>query len=554
MALHFTKGTARGAALFLFASFFLTACGPREEAISTAAAATPPAATSAAPSNKDMAEIGKLAFFDPSLSASGRQSCASCHSPDRAYGPPNGLAVQLGGADMKHYGTRAVPSLRYLRRVPIWTHTYASSAKERMEDGDNMPSGGYTWDGRFDRPADQAAFPLLNPDEMANADAAAVASRLSRSAYAARFRAVFGQDIFSRPADALAALGKSLERFQFDEPSFQPFDSKFDRVLDGKAQFTTQEARGFILSRGYITTRVLLPEQDISTGALKFALVPGVVRAIRFAEPATRGTWKTAFPSREGDLLNLRDFEQGLEQMKRVSSQDVDMKIEPTDVPGESDIVVTVKRAKPWTVVASVDNSGTRATGKLQGNLSLGIDNPLGLNDIFNVGVSQDLEFGDKGLGSHGWNGSYTVPWGYWTGTLSAYTNTYYQQIAGVNTTFVSSGNSQTVDFRLQRVLMRSQNNVLGAQLRLTKRFGESFIEDTAIPQQRRNNTFIEAGLTDRHYFGASQFDGSLAYRQGVDGLGRHQTSTRMVRPTASAWPSSTRSVGCAPAAPLSTR
>ncbi|KXU85378.1 hypothetical protein CI15_19565 [Paraburkholderia monticola] len=26
--------------------------------------------------------------------------------------------------------------------------------------------------------------------------------------------------------------------------------------------------------------------------------------------------------------------------------------------------------------------------------------------------------------------------------------------------------------------------------------------------------------LTDRHYFGASQFDGSLAYRQSVGGLG----------------------------------
>ncbi|MGF6442678.1 hypothetical protein [Paraburkholderia youngii] len=58
---------------------------------------------------------------------------------------------------------------------------------------------------------------------------------------------MFGQDIFSRPADALAALGKSLERFQFDDPSFQPFDSKFDRVLDGKAQFTAQEARDFSL-------------------------------------------------------------------------------------------------------------------------------------------------------------------------------------------------------------------------------------------------------------------------------------------------------------------
>ncbi|WP_175881506.1 ShlB/FhaC/HecB family hemolysin secretion/activation protein [Burkholderia sp. BCC0044] len=275
-----------------------------------------------------------------------------------------------------------------------------------------------------------------------------------------------------------------------------------------------------ILARGYVTTRVLLPEQDLSTGILKFSLIPGVVRHVRFADEKLGGTWKTAFPTGDGELLNLRDLEQGLEQMKRVSSQDVSMQIVPGELPGESDVVLDVKRGKPWTVVASVDNSGTRATGKLQGNLSLGIDNPLGLNDIFNVGVSQDLEFGDKRLGSHGWNGFYSIPWGYWTATLSAYTNTYYQQIAGVNQTFVASGNSKTVDFKLARVLSRSQNDVFGAYVRLSRRFGQSFIEDTEISQQRRNNTMIELGLTDRHYFGGAQFDGSLAYRQGVGGLG----------------------------------
>jgi hemolysin activation/secretion protein len=196
------------------------------------------------------------------------------------------------------------------------------------------------------------------------------------------------------------------------------------------------------------------------------------------------------------------------------------MQIVPGELPGESDVVLDVKRGKPWTVVASVDNSGTRATGKLQGNLSLGIDNPLGVNDVFNVGVSQDLEFGDKRLGSHGWNGFYSIPWGYWTATLSAYTNTYYQQIAGVNQTFIASGNSKTVDFKLARVLARSQNDVLGAYARVSRRFGQSFIEDTEISQQRRNNTIVELGLTDRHYFGGAQFDGSLAYRQGVGGLG----------------------------------
>ncbi|MFP3566850.1 ShlB/FhaC/HecB family hemolysin secretion/activation protein [Paraburkholderia sp. SIMBA_030] len=275
-----------------------------------------------------------------------------------------------------------------------------------------------------------------------------------------------------------------------------------------------------ILSRGYITTRVLLPEQDLSSGTLKLALVPGVIRQLAFADPDTRGTWKTAFPARAGDLLDLRDLEQGLEQMKRVASQDVDMKIEPTDTPGESDVVIAVRRVKPWSVVASIDNSGSRATGKLQGNLSVGLDNPLGLNDILTLGANQDLEFDDKGLGSHGFNGSYSVPWGYWTATLSGNTNTYYQQIAGVNQTFVSSGNAQTAGLKLQRVIHRSQTDVSGVEFQLTKRFGASFIDDTEITQQKRDNTFFEAGLTNRHYFGAAQFDGTLAYRQGINEFG----------------------------------
>lgn len=283
----------------------------------------------------------------------------------------------------------------------------------------------------------------------------------------------------------------------------------------------TKGLQQVILSRGYVTTRVLVGQQDLSKGTLAFALVPGIVRQIRFADPATWGTVKTAFPVSGGDLLNLRDLEQGLEQMKRVPNQDVDMQIVPTDTAGESDVVVTVKRSKPWTFVVSADNSGTDATGKWQGNVSLGLNNALGLNDILSLGANQDLSFGNKSLGSHGFNGSYSVPFGYWTATLSGNTNTYYQPIAGAGgQTFVSSGNQQTVALRLARVLSRSQNDVLGGYVQLSKRFGESFIEDATIPTQERNNTFLELGATDRHYFGAAQFDGTLAYRQGTGGLG----------------------------------
>ncbi|SEJ82262.1 hemolysin activation/secretion protein [Paraburkholderia tropica] len=67
---------------------------------------------------------------------------------------------------------------------------------------------------------------------------------------------------------------------------------------------------------------------------------------------------------------------------------------------------------------------------------------------------------------------------------------------------------------------MRGQVDVTGAYVQLGKRFGDSFIEDMTIPVQHRNNTFLELGVTNRHYFGVSQFDGTLAYRQGIGGLG----------------------------------
>lgn len=328
-------------------------------------------------------------------------------------------------------------------------------------------------------------------------------------------------DVPASLPDAAKAQGASAlpqDRFAFAREWLAHYDGVCigKQGLDVLVKGLSQQ----ILSRGYVTTRVLLPEQDLSTGTLKLALFPGAIRRIHFTDEQLWGTWKSAFPSRDGDLLNLRDLEQGLEQMKRVASQDVSMQIVPTDMPGESDVVLDLNRGKPWTLVASIDNTGLRSTGKLQGHLAVGIDNPLGLNDIFNVGVSQDLALGDKRFGSHGWNGFYSIPWGYWSATLSAYTNTYSQQIAGVNQTFVASGNSKTVDIKLHRVLVRSHNDVFGLHFRLSRRFGQSFIEDTEIPQQRRNNTFIEIGLTDRHYFGGAQFDGTLAYRQGIGAFG----------------------------------
>jgi cytochrome c peroxidase len=192
--------------------------------------------------------VGKAIFLDPSLSSSGRMSCASCHSPRHAYGPPNGQAVRLGGPRLDTQGIRAVPSLRYvLNRTPVWSKVFIANPAERILEGDESPAGGFGWDGRFNSLHEQAAFPLLAFNEMANSDPNAITAKLQRASYADEFRRIFGARIFDDPRQAFALALLAIERFELEDPSFHPYNSKYDDYLDGKAQLSDQELRGLAL-------------------------------------------------------------------------------------------------------------------------------------------------------------------------------------------------------------------------------------------------------------------------------------------------------------------
>ncbi len=277
-----------------------------------------------------------------------------------------------------------------------------------------------------------------------------------------------------------------------------------------------------ILGKGYTTTRLGIPEQDLSTGTLKLTLIPGVIHQIRFADPATPGRLN-AFPSRAGDLFNLRDFEQGLEQMKRVTSQDVDMQIVPAGVLGESDVVVSVTRTKSWKIIASLDDSGAKGTGKLQAGLTLGWDNLLDANDMFTFGSTSDGEREGQVRGTRGYNASYSIPFGYWTLTLSASDYLYHQQIAGINQTFVSSGDSQNFDTKIGYLFYRDQMQKDTVQFRTGRRWSHSYIDDTEVEVQYRNTTFAEIALLHKHYIGQSQLDVTAAYRWGTPWFGAQE-------------------------------
>ena len=214
--------------------------------------------------------LGKQIFFDASLSASGKQSCASCHSPDHEYGPPDGAAVQQGGASGTMQGQRAVPSLRYLYRTPNFSIGPDDLANENVNVGKlasqyagtghaqktvgsaasavaMVPQGGLFWDGRVNTFESQALGPLLNPVEMANKDVTSVAAKLRVAPYAGGFTRLFGPAILGNTSRLVDEAMFALARYEVEDPSFHPYSSKYDYWLEGRARLTVAELRGLKL-------------------------------------------------------------------------------------------------------------------------------------------------------------------------------------------------------------------------------------------------------------------------------------------------------------------
>ncbi|HVY15226.1 MAG TPA: cytochrome c peroxidase [Rhodopila sp.] len=218
-----------------------------------------------------MAELGKLEFMDTSLSVSGRQSCATCHMPDHAYGPGGDAPAVLGGPHMTLQGVRPPPSLEYLEEEPAFsvgpddeenenvtlaqmvaqsqdiarpTKTADSTAQSAAA---LVPQGGLFWDGRADSLEQQATGPLLNPLEMANTSIHAVAEKLRHASYAKRFVQLFGSTILRNDSLLVDEATFALARYQIENVDFHPFTSKFDDWLEGRARMTPAEMRGYVL-------------------------------------------------------------------------------------------------------------------------------------------------------------------------------------------------------------------------------------------------------------------------------------------------------------------
>ncbi|WP_246327055.1 ShlB/FhaC/HecB family hemolysin secretion/activation protein [Burkholderia guangdongensis] len=289
-------------------------------------------------------------------------------------------------------------------------------------------------------------------------------------------------------------------------------------------------ANNALIARGYVTSRVLIPPQSLDAGTLTLQVVPGRVSAVRAAAPAI-GVLRAALPTSAGALLNQRDIDQGLENLRRLQSQaDATFDIAPGARPGESDVVLRPGTGKRWHAVIGADNAGLDSTGKYAMFGSFTFDSPLHLYDQLQIAGTTDAHVGASGKGNQSASANYGVPFGHALLTLSASRSRYAQTAAGFDGPIAYTGAQSQWQAEVSGVVHRSahaRTDIHGALFHKTSR---NEIDGVDIDVQHRDLVGYELGIAHRQYAGDAMLDGSLTWRASLPGVS-HRPGTVLDAP-----------------------
>lgn len=319
------------------------------------------------------------------------------------------------------------------------------------------------------------------------------------------------------PKDLLDAIGKT---------SSGVMDSPLGRCIGAKGvQIVIDRLQNGLITRGYVTSRILAKPQNLQNGTLALELLFGKINRVQWAPPAPgqmhRATEWNTLPMQQGDLLNLRDIEQALENYKRVPTVEADIQIVPANEPGYSDLRIQHSQAFPFRLSMSADDSGTRSTGKYQGSTTVSYDNWWTLSDLFYVTLNQDLGGKDPGArGNKGHTVHYSVPWGYNLLSFNTTSSQYHQTVAGVNQDYVYAGSSETTDVKLSRIVHRDAVGKTTLSFKGFLRKSNNYIDDSEVLTQRRQVAGWELQLAQKQAIGAGTLEGSVSYKRGTGAFG----------------------------------
>ncbi|AGH38477.1 Hemolysin activation/secretion protein [Bibersteinia trehalosi USDA-ARS-USMARC-189] len=297
-----------------------------------------------------------------------------------------------------------------------------------------------------------------------------------------------------------------------------------------------KQVQNNIIEKGYVTTRVVTEEQDLRGGKLVLTVIIGKVRNTIVADSGntprfTKLNALTAFTFAKGDILNVRDIEQSLENLKRVPTVEANIEILPSDDEtasvDESDLKISYAQAFPFRLNVGLDDSGSKSTGKWQGSATLSVDNLLSANDLFYASFTHSIKQkgDDKGKrASKNLTLYYAIPFGYWNLAFSHNQSRYHQEVFGAfENSYIYAGESANDKLTLSYLLYRDSVRKTTISASAWSRQSQNYIDGAEIDVQKRRMAGWDAGFSHKEYWGNSTLEFSANYKRGTGARGQLQ-------------------------------
>ncbi|SEI17793.1 ShlB/FhaC/HecB family hemolysin secretion/activation protein [Pseudomonas asplenii] len=280
------------------------------------------------------------------------------------------------------------------------------------------------------------------------------------------------------------------------------------------------------IEKGLVTSRAYLPQQDLSSGNLKVLVVEGRLEGLKGAEGSGLADRELAmsFPGKEGDLLNLREIEQMVDQLNRLPSNQAQMELAPGKDVGGSEVLVKNTPRKPWRAGLSYSNEGQRSTGLQQAGTTFDWDNPLGLADQFSLRAGHDV-VGDTTKNSRNAMLYYNLPFGWWNLSYTYSESEYRSQAQASGFAFRQSGDSQNHQLKLERVVYRDAVSKTSLNTTLTYLRTQNFIEDSKLAVSSNRLSESGFGISHGRRIGGAFVNVDLGMQDGIgafDAQGSH--------------------------------
>jgi hemolysin activation/secretion protein len=272
------------------------------------------------------------------------------------------------------------------------------------------------------------------------------------------------------------------------------------------------------ISAGYATVRAYLPQQDLSGGTLKILVIEGRVEKILIEDGGNNSiSIGNVAPGVVGKPLNLRDFEQALDQVNRLASNNATFDIQPGSETGDSIVVIGNQPTRTYRGNLSYDNQGSVATGQEQTGANVSWDSPLGLNDFVSLTHRRATPYDSQGASSWSNSLNYILPYGYSTLVVSLSNSAYTSAFKAPSGSILhSSGTSEQMSMRLDRTIYRNQSDRWNLAASVTAKDSKSYLEDVflAVSSRRLSILDLDSSYTTRFVGGVLTLD--LGYAHGL--------------------------------------